>query len=172
MIELFEVILHYRLHQSPPLITRIMLGAIAGILTVSLLSPWFVFVRQTPPQLLAIAAGTSRTARQTVSRTQLGTTALALGMLVGATFEAFVAFGEQIHPEQLVVLNEITIVDLVSWLIVSAMVFTVGLITSRAHGHPIHPAYRQWLVVSVVSVGILLWILLIIYELLGILGAI
>lgn len=163
MIELAEILYHVRLLRSPPLGVRAVLGGISGVLAIAVLGLLFRFVRS--PSALATALGDDLP--DGVSRPWL---IGVFGAVVGIVFELLVAAGESIRPRPPVLFSEVTLVDLGAWAAVSAGLVVGGAIVLRVHNRPSLRVYSQWIVVSIVVVGLTLWMLLIVYEILGLAG--
>ena len=173
MIEFIELFYHIRVHRDPPFGLRVAFGLIAGAMSVGILGALVRYFDAAPIPVGALMAVFLRRRPESVRWTSYLAIGIA-GMLVGALLEAFVYIGEQLSDHPAVVLSEITTVDILASLLVIVLVFGAGLIAMRVDDRRV-PNWRSramilWLILAILLVGLTLWLLLIIYEVLGIAG--
>lgn len=174
-VVLRQVVLHVRLHRSPSIAVRLGIALLGGLGAVGLTAPVVYYLWGRPEAVDAIAAVLLRQSPDDVPGSAAGVVALLLGMLVGAVLEVTVAAVEQVRPEPVVLFNEVTQVDVVAAVAVMALVFVGGVVAVRHMGmefpEPSPPtAYRRWFALSVGFVAVVLWLILLVYDLLGLTG--
>lgn len=171
------VLFHARLQQSPPLGTRLAIALLGGLAATAIVAP---IVSYRWGRLEPVEAIEDVVLRIPMSRVPTARIAVlvGLGMLVGLVFEALAAAGERIVGDPTVLVSELTLVDAIAGIVVMAGVFAAGLLAVHIvrTGDPDDPTiaavYRRWLLVSVGFVGVCIWAILVIHDLLWLAGVI
>lgn len=173
MIEFLDLPIHIRLYRSPPLSVRLSIALLASIVGLVLLAPIISRLWDRPQPIDTLVAIVLCRAPSNLSRGAFIGVVLAGGMLVGLTLEILVAAGERRTTEKVVLLNEVTRVDAIALGLVIAGVFLAGMLAFRTREEPLHAPtrmYRRWLLVSIVYPAVVLWLILLIYDILGFAG--
>lgn len=177
MHELPVVLAHVRLQQSPPVGTRIAIALLGGLVAMAITAPVvrYLWGRPEPVEALEDVALRVRLRRAPVAR--IAGVAVA-GMLVAVLFELLAVGAERLWNERIVVISELTVVDVLAGTAVVGLVFVVGLLavhvvhTGDRADPTVGAVYRRWFAVSVGFVAVTIWAILVLHDLFWIAGVV